>query len=63
MILMRAPLRISFIGGGTDYFDWFFKNRGEVLSVSIDRYVCFYLESFLQFGTQNTNSVTPRWRK
>ena len=39
MILMRAPLRISFIGGGTDYFDWFFKNRGEVLSVSIDRYV------------------------
>lgn len=39
MIITRAPLRISFVGGGTDLADFYTKTQGAVLSVSIDKYV------------------------
>ena len=38
MILCRAPFRISFFGGGTDYPAWFEKHGGAVLSTSFDKY-------------------------
>ena len=49
MIISRTPYRISFFGGGTDYPDWYLKNGGEVLSVSIDKYCylsCRHLPPF-----------------
>lgn len=40
MIIVRAPLRISFFGGGTDHPDWFERpERGAVLSTTINKYV------------------------
>lgn len=39
MILVRAPLRVSFVGGGTDLPEWFSKFDGSVISVAIDKYV------------------------
>jgi len=39
MILVRAPLRISFVGGGTDLPDFYHRSPGRVLSVTIDKYV------------------------
>lgn len=39
MIVVRAPLRISFVGGGTDLPDFYHKHQGAVLSVTIDKYV------------------------
>lgn len=39
MILARAPLRVSFFGGGTDHPQWYLKNGGGVLSTTIDKYV------------------------
>jgi D-glycero-alpha-D-manno-heptose-7-phosphate kinase len=38
MILTRAPLRVSFFGGGTDYPAHFLKHGGAVLGSAIDQY-------------------------
>ena len=38
MIITRAPFRISFFGGGTDYPEWFKNYGGAFLSLSIDKY-------------------------
>ncbi len=39
MIIIRAPLRISFTGGGTDLPSFYRKNPGMVLSTTINKYV------------------------
>jgi D-glycero-alpha-D-manno-heptose-7-phosphate kinase len=38
MIITRTPLRISFLGGGTDFPAWYTENGGAVLSTTIDKY-------------------------
>lgn len=38
MIITRTPFRISFLGGGTDYPEWFNEHSGAVLATSIDKY-------------------------
>tara|TARA_B100000925_G_scaffold252518_1_gene204611 strand:- start:469 stop:1467 length:999 start_codon:yes stop_codon:yes gene_type:complete len=38
MIVSRAPYRISFFGGGTDYPEWYETNGGEFLSLAINHY-------------------------
>tara|TARA_B100001057_G_scaffold481432_1_gene555468 strand:- start:388 stop:1368 length:981 start_codon:yes stop_codon:yes gene_type:complete len=38
MIITRAPFRVSFFGGGTDYPEWFKKNGGAFLSLAINKY-------------------------
>lgn len=37
-VIARAPLRISFVGGGTDFPHWFGEHGGAVLSATIDHY-------------------------
>ena len=39
MIVVRAPLRISFVGGGTDLPDFYRQSPGRVISTAIDKYV------------------------
>lgn len=39
MIIVRAPLRISFVGGGTDLPDFYKIHSGKVISATIDKYV------------------------
>src|SRR3989338_3910111 len=39
MIVVRAPLRISFVGGGTDLTDLYQRYQGRVISTAIDKYV------------------------
>ena len=49
MIISRTPYRLSFFGGGTDYPQWYLKEEGAVLSVTIDKYCylsCRYLPPF-----------------
>ena len=53
-IVCRAPYRVSFFGGGSDYPAWLEHDRGAVLSTAIDKYVyitCRYLPPFL--GTKH----------
>lgn len=38
MIISRAPLRISFFGGGTDYPEYFLREGGAVLATAIDKH-------------------------
>ncbi len=39
MIIVRAPMRISFVGGGTDLPSFYRQSPGRVLSTAIDKYV------------------------
>lgn len=39
MLIVRAPMRISFVGGGTDLPDFYRRSPGLVLSTAIDKYV------------------------
>lgn len=39
MIVTRAPLRISFVGGGTDIPDFYKRYPGRVISTAIDKFV------------------------
>ena len=39
MIISRTPLRVSFIGGGTDIQYFYKKYHGRVISMSIDKYI------------------------
>jgi D-glycero-alpha-D-manno-heptose-7-phosphate kinase len=39
IIRSRAPLRVSFAGGGTDIPSWYQKYRGQVTSTTIDKYI------------------------
>ena len=51
MIISRTPYRISFLGGGTDYPDWYLEHGGAVLGTTIDKYcylTCRYLPPFFE---------------
>ena len=37
--LIRSPFRVSLLGGGTDYPEYFFENKGAVLVFSINKYI------------------------
>ncbi len=39
MIIVQAPLRISFFGGGTDFSDYYLNQGGCVLTTTIDKYI------------------------
>src|SRR3990172_10024315 len=39
MIIVQTPVRISFLGGGTDFEDFYAHFGGAVLSTAIDKYV------------------------
>ena len=47
MIISRAPVRISFFGGGTDYPEHFLKHGGAVLGSAIDKYSYVTASPFL----------------
>ena len=49
MIITQTPLRISFLGGGTDYPEYFREYGGETLATSIDKYVTISVHPLTQF--------------
>jgi D-glycero-alpha-D-manno-heptose-7-phosphate kinase len=46
MIITQTPLRISFLGGGTDYPEYFEKHGGAVLGSAIDKSAFFNMSQF-----------------
>ncbi len=64
MLITRTPFRISFFGGGTDYYDYFSKYGGCVLSTTIDKY-CYVtvrrLPPFFDYNNQLTYSKIERF--
>lgn len=39
LTMTRAPLRVSFFGGGTDFPEYFTKHGGAVLATAIDEFL------------------------
>lgn len=56
MIIVRAPLRISFVGGGTDLPDFYHKSPGRVISATIDKFVLLAINP-----TPMTNKISVRY--
>lgn len=48
MVIARAPVRVSFLGGGTDFPDHFRQHGGAVLVTAINRYAYVTVQPFLQ---------------
>ena len=46
MIITQTPLRISFLGGGTDYPEYFEKHGGAVLGSAVDKSAYFSMSHF-----------------
>lgn len=53
MIVTRSPLRVSFLGGGSDYKEFFSKESGYVLGSSINQYVYVTLMKLPKFAEEN----------
>lgn len=47
MVISRAPIRVSFLGGGTDFPDHFRQHGGAVLATAINRYAYVTVQPFL----------------
>ena len=64
MLITRTPFRVSFFGGGTDYYDYYSKYGGCVLSTTIDKY-CYLsmreLPPFFDYKSQFTYSRIERF--
>jgi len=46
MIIVRAPYRVSFLGGGTDFPIWYNEHKGAVISTTINKY-CYIFARWL----------------
>src|SRR5262245_4786248 len=46
MIISQTPLRISFLGGGTDYPEHFLRHGGAVLGTAVDKFAFLTLSRF-----------------
>lgn len=57
MFIVKAPVRISFFGGGTDVEDWFVENGGTVLSTSINQYCYVLYKPNILFKDYNFRAV------
>jgi D-glycero-alpha-D-manno-heptose-7-phosphate kinase len=49
MIITQTPVRISFLGGGTDYPEYFSRYGGATLSTTIDRYTYVTVSPLTRF--------------
>ncbi len=55
MIISRAPFRVSFFGGGTDYPVWYRQHGGATLATTIDKYCylsCRWLPPFFEYTSR-----------
>jgi len=66
VIHLRAPMRISFVGGGTDFPDYFSNKPGEVISTTIDVFVYVTIKDMFDTNVRvhhsliETESITSR---
>lgn len=64
MIIARAPMRISYVGGGSDYPSFFNTAQGNVVGATINQYVYVYVNELspiarerIRFSYRETESV------
>ena len=60
MIISRTPLRLSFLGGGSDYPQWYNEHGGAILGTTIDKY-CYVMlhegKSWFVFDLPNKSGL------
>jgi D-glycero-alpha-D-manno-heptose-7-phosphate kinase len=56
MLIARAPVRVSFFGGGTDLPAYYERHGGALISTTIDRYVYVIVNSSEGRALQITSS-------
>jgi len=49
MIISRTPVRISLFGGGTDYPDYYNRNKGAILGTTINKYTYVSVNTLSEF--------------
>lgn len=61
MIVVQTPLRVSFLGGGTDFREFYRREEGCVLSTAIDKYIYVIVkqrfDSHIRVGYTRTELV------
>ncbi len=64
MLIIRTPFRMSFLGGGTDYKEYYEEYGGSVISAAFDKY-CYLtirkLPPFFEYKSQLTYSKIERF--
>ena len=63
MIISRTPMRMSFVGGGSDLPSFYKKYGGAVISTSIDKYVYLILKDKFDSGYRISYSITENVSK
>ena len=62
MIISKTPLRISFVGGGSDIESFYSKTGGAVVSTAIDKYVYITVnkkfDNYIRVSYSKTEEVT-----
>ena len=58
MIISKAPFRMSFVGGGTDFPSFYKNHGGAVLSSSIDKFIYILVKSRFEKGIRCSYSKT-----
>ena len=58
MIVSRAPLRMSFVGGGSDLPSYYRQKGGAVLSTSVDKYMYVTVNKKFDSDIRLSYSVT-----
>ena len=54
MDLVKAPLRISYVGGGTDFPEFYKNSQGAgVIAAAINKYVYLYAHELSEFAEEN----------
>ncbi len=63
MIISKTPVRISLFGGGTDYPDYFKRDKGAVLGTTINKYIYLSvnkLSSFFDYKIKVSYSLSEK---
>ena len=61
-VITRTPLRISFFGGGSDIKKFYIKNKGEVISSAINKFIYVTIKNMEKLLTKDLDLIIKNLR-